>query len=212
MDITFQNFSIQRVVGVPAHEKTPQRLDQRPQWKHPGPFAHCIRQTNLIGRQVGHQQVIHVTAMVHDKNNGRFDVYRLQLFGISSTDLDPINKPRDFPCQPVADAEINQRIERRNDFPGIVIDSSLKQLPGHTFARCLGFNFFDNPGIVDQPVNQNLAFCALEGTNLYLQSLVELFYGTIQPSSEKPSDAGHQDAHYNSVDTPCCKAKGEPER
>ena len=55
-----------------------------------------------------------------------------------------------------------QRIKGRDNLPGIVVDTGLKQFTGHPFAGCLGFYFLDYLWIVDQPVNQYLTFGALD--------------------------------------------------
>jgi hypothetical protein len=62
-----------------------------------------------------------------------------------------------------------------NDFPG-------------AFAFARGFlDSFQDFGVVDQPINQNLSFGQLKGFNLNIKSRVDFIDDTIDPTPNKPA-------------------------
>ncbi len=106
MDISLQNTAIEWVTGIASHKKCTHGPDKGLQWPDLGPLPDGIRQGCFFRSQKGHQDIIHIAAVIDDKYDGGFGINRCELVIIDQTDTNAIKEPRNFFCQPIANPKI----------------------------------------------------------------------------------------------------------
>ncbi len=68
-DVALEDLAVERVPGAPPHEVRPHRADERLERPDARPLADRVGERGFLGRQVRHQDVVHVAAVVDEKHD-----------------------------------------------------------------------------------------------------------------------------------------------
>ena len=88
------------------------------QWPNPRPLANGIGQSGTFGGEIGGENVVHVTAMVHHKYNACFSVELGKLMIISKTQAHSVNTMHNLARNEICRFKIHQRVEGGNNLTG----------------------------------------------------------------------------------------------
>ena len=130
-DVALEHAAVELILGVAPHEVGAHRADQLLQPPHTRPFAHRVRQRGALGREVGRDDVVHVAAVVHHEHHGRVLGDGVQARVVGVADAHAVQRLRDAPRQPVADAEVHVGIEGRHDLARIALHLVQRHLARH---------------------------------------------------------------------------------
>ena len=197
LDVACQHDPIQGVAGVAPHEEGAHGTDQLLQAPDPSPFADRVGQGHPLGGQEGHQDVIHVAAVIDHEHQRRARCDGPQRGLVGEADPHPVQQPGDRPRHRVADPEVDVGVERRHDLAHIAVnprpDGGDRLLGG---LRMLGDRGLD-ARIVEQPVDQRLAPGQLERGQFDRQPAVQPLDHAVDAPTQEPAHARGQHQHQH---------------
>jgi len=129
--IALERTAIQRIVRIAPDEITAGAAHQLADRENARPFADAEGQHGALRRQVGHQQVIHVGAVIRHEDNAVFVADRLQRRLVGEPDRDPVEPAQHAASEAVADAKIKIRVECGHDFERDPVQPVTHILEGH---------------------------------------------------------------------------------
>jgi hypothetical protein len=197
LHITLQHGAVERIAGIAADEKGAHGLDQLLQGPDARPLADGKGERGPLGGEEGHQHVIHVAAVVHDKDDGRLAVDAGQAVFVDEADAHPVQGPRRRARHRIADAVVDVGVEGGHDLARIVVNAA----PDITETFLVRIRMFGgsglHPGIVEQAVDQHLAARQFEAWQLDRQLAADLAHHQLDATAEEPAHARHQQHHQH---------------
>ena len=192
MDVACEDMPVERVSRPPPHEVGSHSADQGLQRPHPGPLSNRVAEGGLRRGQIGHEDVIHVAAVVHDKHHRRLRLDGRQRLLVGDHQPHPVEQSCEVPRDPVADSKVEVGVERGHDLVRITFDPFHHHLTRHAFLPSERLHRIHDTGVVNEPVDQHLALCELEGLDLDTQALSNLLEDPADPPADKPADARNE--------------------
>ena len=152
MDIAGEHAAIEIVARIAADEISSHRANEALQQPDPGPFAHSIGECRTRSRHICHQHIVHIGAVIHDKDNGRVRINFAESFAIHKSKTNPVERCRKTFGQSGADAEISIGVKRRHYFAGIFPGLLHGHFTRHIMLPRMLLNSLEHLRIVEQIV------------------------------------------------------------
>ncbi len=149
--------------------------------------------------------------MVHHEDDARLRADAGEAGLVGDPHTHPVEETRGLPRQPVSDPEVRVSVEGGDDLPGVPLDLRHHDVPGHVVLSRAGTRGLQDPGVVHQPVDQDLALRQREGVDFEVKAFADLLDEPVHPAAQEPADAGDEEPLEG---RPCRKKQeddGEPE-
>ena len=168
-------------------------MDERLQRPDPRPFANRVGKRRAVGREEGHQHVIHVGAVVDDEDHRGVRVDRLEALAVEMAKAHAVELPAEPARRAGGKAEIGRGRKARHDLAGI----GARALEGHALGYALRARGFADRlrhlGIVDQALDHVVAARELEGLYGPGEAPVQPRHGALHPAAEEPAHRRGED-------------------
>ena len=192
-DVALEDLAVERVLRVSPHEVGAHRADERLQRPDARPLADGVGERRLLRRQVGHEDVVHVAAVVDQEDDRRLRRDRRQARLVLVPEAHAVERPGDVAGEPVPDAEVHVGVERRHDLVRVPADPLHDDLARHRLLARLGLGGLEHLRVVEEPVDQDLALGQLEVGDPDLQPRVDLLEHAVDPAPQEPPGARDQE-------------------
>ena len=191
LDIAREHFAVERPTRAAANEICTPQPDQRRQRPDPRPFPHRIAECGRLGRQIGHQHIIHVAAVVHYKHGRGVVRNSGEHYIVLRRGTDTVNGFRQNLGHPHRETEIGKGGKARHDLARVCLRFLKRDVLGHFIGMRISRNFCGNLGIIDQPLDHVIAPRQFERLDRPLQTGIEPRHCPLEPAAKKPPHRGH---------------------
>jgi hypothetical protein len=130
--------------------------------------------------------------MVHHKHDGGVLEHRSQPGIVGVADAHAVQRAADRLAEPVADAEIEVGIERRNDLARVALDDLHRNFTRHALRRGELPRRLLHLVVVEEPIDQRTAARSLKRPDLDLQSAADFIEHLVRAAAQEPARAGHE--------------------
>ena len=187
-----QHPTIETVMAAAPDEIGAHGPEQPRNGPDPRPFTHGIRQGRAVGHQPGHQDIIHVRAMVHHKDHRCSGVDAFQR-RVHPAHPHPIQQFRQPARGADGETEIDQRRKTRHDFTRIISRLLDHDRAGAAGLGRAGGNRLKHIRIEGQAHDLVVACHQLERLDRPGQALVQLRDRPLHPAAQEPPNRRKQE-------------------
>ena len=192
LHVALQDHAVERIARVAPHEVRAHRTDQPLQRPDARPLADGVAQRHALRGEEGHEDVVHVAAVVHHEHHGGLRIYRGERLAVGSPKAYAIDKARESFRQPVTNAKVDVGVECRHDLACITVDTLHRH--GHRHALVAGMLLRSglHTRVDHQAVDQRTSPRQFELRQLDLQAHADLVDDLAHLAPEVPARAGEQ--------------------
>ena len=196
-DVALEHPAVELVAGTAAHEVRAHRPDELLQRPDAGPLADGVRERGAVRGEIGGQHVVHVGAVIHHEDDGRVrrDPGKARVVDVADPDAE--ERLRDALRHPVAEPEVEIRVERRHDLGRVLARLRGGDLARHALRLGVGRCRLLHLRVVDEDVDERAAAGALERPHLDLEPVRDLVEDAVRAAAQEPAPAR---AHHPVVD------------
>ena len=194
MDVALEHAAVNGIVGIAPHEVGAHRADELLQWPDAGPFAHRVAQRRAFGGEEGHQDVVHVAAVVHDEDHGGVGRHAGQGAFVGEAQAHAIEEAGHGAGDRIADAEVDVGVEGRHDLARVAMDLGHRRLARDVVGAGVVVGGGHHLRVVDQPVDQHLPLGELERLYLDIEPPVDAIDQPVETPPQEPAAARDQQA------------------